>query len=341
MPISLGELATQFGCELIGDPDVVVSEVASLQNAGPDSLSFLASAAYKEQLPSTKAAAVILRPGDADVSPVAAILHDDPYACYARMAAVVSPSPSYTPGVHASAVVASSATVADSAHVAANVVVAERSSVGENVYLGPGTVIGPGCTIGDDCRFIANVTLARSVEIGKRGLFHPGVVIGADGFGNAMTPDGWVKVPQLGGVRIGNDVEIGANTTVDCGALEDTVIEDGVRIDNLCMIGHNVHIGAHTAMAGTTAIAGSTVIGKRCMFAGRSGAVGHITICDDVIVAAMTFLSKDVKTPGTYAASFPADDARSWSKQLARFRRLGKLIERVTKLEKGGKSSSD
>ena len=341
MPISLGELATQFGCELIGDPDVVVNGVASLQNAGPDSLSFLASAAYKEQLPSTKAAAVILRRGDADESPVATILHDDPYACYARMAAVVCPSPTYTPGVHASAVVASSARVADSAHVAANVVIAERSSVGENVYLGPGTVIGPDCTIGDDCRFVANVTLARSVEIGERGLFHPGVVIGADGFGNAITPDGWVKVPQLGGVRIGNDVEIGANTTVDCGALEDTVIDDGVRIDNLCMIGHNVHIGAHTAMAGTTAIAGSTVIGKRCMFAGRSGAVGHITICDDVIVAAMTFLSKDVKTPGTYAASFPADDARSWSKQLARFRRLGKLIERVTKLEKGGKSSPD
>jgi len=341
MPISLGELATQFGCELIGDPDIQVGGVASLPNAGPDSLSFLAGAAYKKQLSSTKAAAVILRAGDADESPVAAILHDDPYACYARMAAVVCPPPIYKPGVHASAVVASSATVADSAHLAANVVVGDRSAIGENVYLGPGTVIGPDCTIGDDCRLIANVTLARNVTIGVRGVFHPGVVLGADGFGNAITADGWVKVPQLGGVRIGDDVEIGSNTTVDCGALDDTIIEDGVRIDNLCMIAHNVHVGAHTAMAGTTAIAGSTIIGKRCMFAGRSGAVGHITVCDDVTVAAMTFLSKDVTTPGTYAASFPADDARSWSKQLARFRRLGKLIERVTKLEKGGKSSSD
>ena len=341
MPISLGELATQFGCELIGDPDVLVGTVASLPNAGPDSLSFLAGSAYKKQLSSTKAAAVILRAGDASESPVAAILHDDPYACYARMAAVVCPPPSYKPGVHASAVVASSATVADSAHLAANVVVGERSAIGENVYLGPGSVIGPDCTVGDDCRLIANVTLARSVSIGVRSVFHPGVVIGSDGFGNAMTTDGWVKIPQLGGVRIGDDVEIGANTTVDCGALDDTIIEDGVRIDNLCMIGHNVHVGAHTAMAGTTAIAGSTIIGKRCMFAGRSGAVGHITVCDDVTVAAMTFLSKDVTTPGTYAASFPAVDARSWSKQLARFRRLGKLIERVTKLEKGGKSSSD
>ena len=341
MPISLGELATQFGCELIGDPDVVVCRVASLQNAGADSLSFLAGAAFKTQLSSTKAAAVILRAIDAGDSPVAAILHDQPYACYARMAAVLSPPPNYLPGVHPSAVVAPSATVADSAHLAANVVVGERSTVGANTYLGPGTVIGPDCTIADDCRFIANVTLVRSVEIGDRGVFHPGVVIGADGFGNAMTPDGWVKVPQLGGVRIGNDVEIGANTTVDCGALDDTVIEDGVRIDNLCMIGHNVHIGAHTAMAGTTAIAGSTIIGKRCKFAGRSGAVGHITVCDDVTVAAMTFLSKDVTTPGTFAASFPADEARSWSKQVARFRRLGKLIERVTKLEKGGGRSSD
>ena len=161
-----------------------------------------------------------------------------------------------------------------------------------------------------------------------------GVVIGSDGFGNAITPDGWVKVPQVGGVRIGDDVEIGANTTVDCGAIGDTVIEDGVRIDNLCMIAHNVHVGQHTAMAALSGIAGSTKIGKRCMFAGAGGTVGHITVCDDVVVAAMTFLSKDVTEPGTYAASFPAANARSWAKQLARFRRLGKLIERVKKLEK-------
>lgn len=337
MPISLAELATQFGCELIGDPDVVVNGVASLSSAKPDSLSFLSNAALKEQLSATKAAAVILRAGDAAASPVAAIIHDDPYACYARMAAVVCPPPTYKPGVHASAVVAASATVADSAHLAANVFVGERSAIGENVYLGPGTVIGPDCTIGDDCRFIANVTLARSVAIGVRGVFHPGVVIGADGFGNAMTQDGWVKIPQLGGVRIGDDVEIGANSTVDCGALDDTILEDGVRIDNLCMIGHNVYVGAHTAMAATTAIAGSTVIGKRCMFAGRSGAVGHITICDDVTVAAMTFLSKDVSSPGTYAASFPAADSKSWAKQVARFRRLGALIDRLEKLETSGK----
>lgn len=337
MPISIGELATQFGCELIGDPDVVVSSVASLGSADRDSLAFLANAALREQLSKTRAAAVILREADAATSPVAALVHDDPYACFARMCAVVCPPPTFEPGVHASAVVAPTATVAETAHIAPNVIVGDRSVIGDNAYLGPGSVVGPDCRIGDDCHLVANVTLARSVTIGLRGRFHPGVVIGADGFGNAMTPEGWVKVPQLGGVQIGDDVEIGANTTVDCGSLDDTVIENGVRIDNLCMIAHNVRIGAHTALAGMVGIAGSTTIGKRCLFAGKAGAVGHITVCDDVTVAARTFLSKDVKTPGTYAASFPADDARSWARQLARFRRLRTLFERVSKLEKTGK----
>ena len=333
MPVSLGELATRFGCELIGDPDVVVSGVASLTNATPESLTFLASKAYKEQLPSTKAAAVVLRPGDAPDSPVAALLHDDPYGCYARMASVVCPPPVYPPGVHPSAVIDETAGVAASAHIAAHVVIGERSSIGENVYVGPGTVIGPDCTIGDNCRFIANVTLARAVTIGERGIFHPGAVIGSDGFGNAMTPDGWVKVPQVGGVRIGDDVEIGANTTVDCGAIDDTVIENGVRIDNLCQIAHNVHIGAHSAMAAMVGIAGSTTIGQRCMFAGAGGAVGHITICDDVIIGAMTFASKDISEPGTYLASFPAEPARDWAKKVGRFRRIEALQARVKKLE--------
>lgn len=333
MPISLGELATRFGCELIGDPDSVVSGVASLPNANAGSLSFLASEAYKKQLSSTKAAAVVLRPADAVDSPVAALLHDDPYACYARMAAVVCPPPEYAPGRHASAVVEASASVADSAHLAPHVVVGERATIGENVYLGPGTVIGPDCSVGDDCRLIANVTLARAVTIGQRGIVHPGAVLGSDGFGNAMSAEGWVKVPQLGGVRIGNDVEIGANTTVDCGAIDDTVIEDGVRIDNLCQIAHNVHIGAHTAMAAMSGIAGSTVIGKRCMFAGMGGAVGHVSICDDVIVGAKSFVSKDITEPGTYLASFPAEPAKDWAKKVGRFRRIQALQDRVKKLE--------
>ena len=334
MPISLGELAVSVGCELIGDPDTTVNRVASLRDATPESLSFLASSSYTSQLPSTKAAAVVLRAEDAEACPVAAFVSDNPYATYARMAALVCPEPLFARGVHMTAVVADSAIVADSAHVAATAVIGERTSIGENTVVGPGTVIGPDCIVGDNCRFVANVSIVKNVRIGARGIFHPGVVIGADGFGNAKTADGWVKVPQLGGVQVGDDVEIGANTTVDCGTSGDTVIEDGVRIDNLCMIAHNVHVGEHSALAALTGIAGSTIIGKRCIFAGASGAIGHLNVCDDVIVAAKTFLTKDVTEPGTYAASFPADNARSWAKQLARFRRLGVLIERVKKLEK-------
>jgi UDP-3-O-[3-hydroxymyristoyl] glucosamine N-acyltransferase len=333
MPVTLGELATRFGCELIGDPGIEISDVASLSNANSGSLTFLANAAYKEQLSSTKAAAVILRPVDADELPVATILHDDPYACYARMATVICPPPTFEAGMHPTAVVDATASVADTAYLAPHVVIGERSTIGENVYVGPGTVIGPDCVVGDDCRFIANVTLARAVRVGRRGIFHPGVVLGADGFGNAMTPEGWIKVPQVGGVLIGDDVEIGANTTVDCGAIDDTVIEDGVRIDNLCMIAHNVHVGAHTAMAAMVGIAGSTTIGKRCLFAGKAGAVGHITICDDVVALGKAMLSRDITEPGAYGASFPAELARDWAKKVGRFRRLEALQARVKKLE--------
>ena len=224
MPIKLGELAAQFDCELVGDPDLTIENVAGLHNAGPTSLSFLSNPKFRGQLADTRAAAVILRADDAEASPVAAIISNDPYADYARMAAVVHPAPRYAPGIDASAVVSASAEVSPSAHVAANASIGDRSRIGDNVYVGPGVVIGPDCTIGNDSRLIANVTLVRDVQIGQRSILHPGAVIGADGFGNAMTPGGWIKVPQVGGVRIGDDVEIGANTTVDCGAIEDTVI---------------------------------------------------------------------------------------------------------------------
>ena len=337
MPIRLGELAAQFDCELVGDAGITIDNVAGLKNAGPRSLSFLSNPAFRKQLAATQAAAVVLRAEDLEVSPTAALVSGNPYADYARMVAVIHPPPTYAPGIDASAVVSPSATVSPTAHIAANASIGERTTIGENVYVGPGTVVGPDCTVGDDCRLIANVTLVRDVQLGRRGILHPGVVIGADGFGNAMTESGWIKVPQIGGVRIGDDVEIGANTTVDCGAIEDTVIEDGVRIDNLCMIAHNVRIGAHTAMAAMTGISGSTTIGKRCLFAGQSGAVGHITICDDVVVSGKAVISKDITEPGVYAASFTAEPAREWSRKVARFRRLDQLVQRVRNLEKAGK----
>jgi UDP-3-O-[3-hydroxymyristoyl] glucosamine N-acyltransferase len=337
MPITLGELATRFDCELVGDADVVVDNVAGLHNAGPGSLSFLSNPQFKEQLSSTKAAAVILRADEVDDAPTAVLVSDNPYAHYALMAAHICPAPKYAPGIHASAVVSETASVADSAHIAANVTIADGARVGGDAYVGPGSFVGPDCTVGDNGRLIANVSLVRQVSIGLRCIIHPGAVIGADGFGNAMTPQGWVKVPQLGGVRIGDDVEIGANTTVDCGAIGDTVIENGVRIDNLCMIAHNVRVGAHTAIAAMTGISGSTTIGKRCMFAGQAGVVGHISICDDVVVSGQAVVSKDITEPGVYAGSFMAEPVREWNRKVARFRRLGQLIERIGKLEKMNK----
>jgi UDP-3-O-[3-hydroxymyristoyl] glucosamine N-acyltransferase len=337
VPISLGELAERFDCELIGDPDVCIETLGTLANAGSNALSFLASPAYKKQLSSTKAAAVILRADDAPDAPCAALISDIPYASYARMAAAVCPPPAYEPGIHASAAVASSADVAKSAHIAANAVIEDNAVIGANTYVGPGAVVGPGCVIGDDCRILANVTLVRAVSTGDRCIFHSGSVIGADGFGNAMTSDGWVKVPQVGGVCIGSDVEIGSSTTVDCGAIDDTVIADGVRLDNQIQIGHNVHVGEHTAMATGVAVAGSAHIGKRCMMAGMVGVAGHIEICDDVTVLGKAMVSKSITKPGAYASMFPIEDARSWNRRVASFRRLDKLLGRVSKLEKEGK----
>ena len=337
MPIRLGELAQRFDCELIGDPDIIIETVGSLSNAPPNALSFLASSAFKKQLPSTKAAAVITRAADAQDAATAVLINDNPYACYARMAAVICPGAIIEPGVHSSAVIAASAKVAKTSHVAANAVIEAGATIGENSYIGPGAVVGPDCVIGNDCRLNANVTFVRNVTIGDRCIFHSGSVVGADGFGNAMTAEGWIKVPQLGGVRIGNDVEIGSNTTIDCGAIDDTVIENGVRLDNLIQIGHNVHIGEHTAMATACAIAGSAHIGKRCMFAGMVGMAGHIEVCDDVVVNGKGMISKSITEPGAYASNFPIEPVRDWNRRVAKIRRIDKLLERVSALEKDAK----
>mgnify|MGYP001813554114 CR=1 FL=1 len=341
MARSLGELAVQFGCELIGDPAVTVDRVATLASAGAGQLSFFANRLYREDLLSTGAAAVVIKPADADHCPVNALLADDPYLAYARMAAELHPEPAAMPGIHEAASVAASATLANGVEVAANATVGDEAQIGENVLIGPGAVIGPRCHVGDDTRILANATLVQDVSIGKRCIIHPGAVIGSDGFGNAMSDSGWVKVPQVGGVRIGDDVEIGANTTIDRGAIDDTVIEDGVRIDNLVQIAHNVRVGAHTAMAAFTGISGSTVIGKRCMFAGQAGIVGHISICDDVVVGGATMISKDITKPGFYTGSFPGEPDRDWKRRVARFRRLDDLAKRVAALERNNKDNGN
>ena len=341
MSISLGELAVRFGCELVGDPSATISRVATLLNADPECLSFFVNKAYREQLRQTRSAAVLVHPDDANDCPVNALLADDPYLVYARIADILYPLPALAAGIHKSAVVSPAAIVADTAQVSANVVVDDDSVIGAGVFVGPGVVIGPRCTIGSGTRLLANTTLVQDVQMGERCIVHPGAVIGSDGFGNAKSDGGWVKVPQLGGVRIGDDVEIGANTTIDRGAIDDTVIENGVRLDNLIQIAHNVQIGEHTAMAAFTGVSGSTIIGKRCLFAGQAGIVGHINICDDVVVGGATMISKDIREPGFYAASFPGEKAMDWKRKVARFRRLDELLRRVGALEKSAGSDDD
>ncbi|NOX67722.1 MAG: UDP-3-O-(3-hydroxymyristoyl)glucosamine N-acyltransferase [Gammaproteobacteria bacterium] len=339
MRAKLGELAARFGCELIGDPQVEVCRVSTLSDAGPGSVSFLANAAYTSQLRTTTASVVIVTASDVDACPTAVLITDDPYLTFARIASVLYPPTPVDPGVHASAVISTSAQVAASAQISASVVVGEDAVIGEDVFVGPGCVIGDCCSLDTASRLVANVTLVQNVTVGKRTIVHPGAVLGADGFGNAKTATGWLKVPQVGGVNIGDDVEIGANTTIDRGAIGDTVIENGVRLDNLIQIAHNVRIGEHTAIAATAGISGSAIIGKRCMLAGRVGVFGHVTICDDVILGAAAVATKDITEPGFYSAHFPAEKSKNWRQKVARFRRFDKLADRLRKLEEVNKKN--
>lgn len=333
MAESLGSLAARFGCELVGDPDVEISRVATLSNAGEGSISFLANPAYRSQLTDTSATAVILSPDVVDDCPVPALVVDDPYVLYARVASVLYPRPVYPAGQHASAVVDKNADVDGSAHIAPQAVVQAGAVVGARSYIGPGTVVGTNCRVGEDCHLSANVSLIDDVVVGDRAILHGGVVIGADGFGFKMADGAWLKVPQVGGVRIGDDVEIGALTSVDRGAIDDTVIEDGVKLDNKIQVAHNCRIGAHTVIASGTGVSGSTTIGSRCIIAGHVGFVGHINVCDNVIITGAAVITKDITSPGVYSGAFAAEDDRSWKRRVARFRRLDKLSERLRAIE--------
>jgi UDP-3-O-[3-hydroxymyristoyl] glucosamine N-acyltransferase len=333
LTISLGDLAQRFDCKLLGDPAIEVDRVATLGNADNRSVSFLANPAYRNQLDNTKAAAVILQEDAAAACPVAALVASNPYATYAKVAAVLYPEAPQAPGIHQTAVIAASAQVADTASLGPYVVIGENCSIGDGAVIGAGSVVGDDCQVGDHSRLMANVTLVRRVSLGRRCVVYSGAVLGAPGFGFARDTDGWVHVPQVGRVRIGDDVDIGANTTIDCGAIEDTVIEDGVKLDNMVQVGHNARIGEHTVMAAMVAIAGSAVVGKRCMFGGKSGVVGHVSLCDDVVVQGKTMISKSITRPGVYSGSFPGDEVGRWRRYVARFRQLDKLFERVRILE--------
>lgn len=329
---TLGELAVRFGCTLRGDPEARVDHVATLEHASLAAVSFLANPKYRRHLQSTRAGLVILDARSADQCPAPVLIAGNPYATYARVAQLLHPPRTAAPGVHSSAVVNASARIDPSACIGPLVVIEADAIIGPRAVIGPRSVVMCGAKVGADSRLVAGVTLCEGVEIGERCLFHPGVVIGGDGFGIAPDPAGWVKVPQVGSVRIGNDVEIGANTTVDRGAIEHTVVEDGVKLDNQIQIAHNVRIGAHTVMAACSGVSGSTSIGARCMIAGQVGFSGHLTICDDVIVTGRTFVNSSIRRPGTYSGGITGEDAASFRKNAARFHQLDKLARLVRRL---------
>lgn len=337
MALTLGELAQQVGGEVVGDASVVIRAVATLQNAGPSSISFLANPGYRKYLATTRAGAVIVQRQDVEACPVNALVVDAPYLTYARIAGILNPVSPFAPGIHATAVVASSAQVAESAWIGPHCVVEEDVVVGPNTFVGPGCWLGKGVTLGAGGELVGKVTVCAGCAIGDRAIIHPGVVIGSDGFGIANDGGRWIKVPQLGSVRIGDDVEIGSNTTIDRGALEDTLIADGVKLDNQIQVAHNVRIGAHTAIAGCVGIAGSATIGAHCAIGGGVGIVGHSHIADHVQVTGMSFVSKSIDVPGVYSSGTPLERNDLWRKNFVRFRQLDEIARRLRALEKKSK----
>ncbi len=333
MAMTLGEIAVRYGLELAGDPQQVVTGVAALAAATPGTLTFCTGAKYRRQLAQTRATAVVLPREMVAECPVAALVSPRPYANYARIAAGLHPEAAVVPGVAPGAQVDPSATVAASAWIGPNAVIGAGAVLGERCSIGPNCVVEAGARLGDDCRLQAGVTICHGVVAGARCTFKAGAVVGSDGFGFAPDADGYVKVPHLGGVRLGNDVEIGANTTIDRGTIEDTVIEDGAKLDNQVQVGHNCRIGAHTVIAGCVGISGSSLIGRRCMIGGAVGIAGHLEIGDDVIVTGYSLVTHSLPGPGTYSSGLPAIPAVQWRRAVARLHRLD---ERARRGARGG-----
>ncbi|HEU4623912.1 MAG TPA: UDP-3-O-(3-hydroxymyristoyl)glucosamine N-acyltransferase [Vicinamibacterales bacterium] len=342
MSLSLGELAVRFGCELRGDPDVRVDSIAPLSSAHPGAVTFLANPRHASQLASTQATAVILDAKSAANSPVAALIATNPHATFARVAALLYPRPIAPAGIHPSAVIADDARIDPSAHVGPFVSIGPRVVIGPRAHIGPHSMIEDGVQIDEDVRLVGRATLCHDVKIGARTVVQPGAVIGGDGFGFAKDGERWLHVPQVGTVVIGPDCEVGANTTIDRGAIGDTVLEEGVKLDNQIQIGHNCRIGAHTAMAACVGLSGSVTVGKRCMIGGMVGIVGHLSICDDVAVTGLTMVSSSITQPGVYSGGIPAEGARTWRRLVGRFKQLDSFARRLAALERAtGTRSAD
>jgi UDP-3-O-[3-hydroxymyristoyl] glucosamine N-acyltransferase len=331
---TVAELAERFGLSFSGDGARVIDGVGTLAGAGPSQLSFLSNSKYTAQLAAARAGVIVLREENLVDCPTAALVARDPYVAYARIAALFERMPAAPAGIHPSAVVAAGAQVSASASIGPGCVIADGAVIGDGVVLGPHCIIGEDCTVGAQSRLVARVTLVTRVTLGQRVLVHPGAVIGSDGFGLAFDKDHWIKLPQLGGVRIGDDCEIGANTTIDRGALDDTVLEEDVRLDNQIQIAHNVHVGAHTAMAGCAAVAGSAKIGRYCMIGGNAGVLGHLELADRVTITAKSLVTHSIREPGEYSSGVPLQDNRQWRRNAARFKHLDEYARRLSALEK-------
>lgn len=343
MPVSiqytLGELAGRLGCRLQGDAAIVVSGLGSLDSATAGELTFLANRKFSAQLAKTRASAVILHPDFAAAATMACLVTEQPYLAFARASQLFDASPRPQAGVHPTAYVAADADVDDSASIGPHCSVEEGAVIGANVVLGAGSVVGAYSRIGAGSRLYANVSIYHAVTIGERAIIHSGAVIGADGFGFAPNGRAWEKIAQLGGVRIGNDVEVGANTTIDRGAIDDTVIEDGVKIDNLVMIAHNCRVGRNSAIAGCVGMAGSSIVGENCTLGGGVGLSGHLTLVDNVHLTGMTLVTNSIDAPGSYSSGTGHMETGEWRKSAVRFTQLDKLSKRVSALEQLNKKS--
>ena len=334
MGLSLGELATIAGAELRGDPDRVIERVETLQDATPGAISFLANPQYRKFLAETSASAVIVAADDAAHCHVDCLVSDNPYLAHARVTTALHPDKAVMAGVHPSAAVDSTAQVHPTAEVAANAFVGERAVIGERVFIGPGCVVMDDCEVGNDSRLVAMVTLGPRTRLGQRCLVHPGAVIGGDGFGLANDAGAWVKVPQIGRAWLGDDVEVGSCSSIDRGAIGNTVIDDGVKIDSQVHVAHNVTIGRHTAIAGCAGIAGSTHIGAYCTVAGGAGITGHVELADHVHVSGATAVTRSINKPGVFTGTVPAMEHAGWLKNFARLRHLDDMVRRLRHLEK-------
>lgn len=332
--ITLRELAELTGGQLHGDADCRIAGIGSLEDAGAGDLSFLGSSKFRKHLEHTRASVVILKDKDLQRCPVNALVHDNPYLAYALAATYLSRKPAPIPGVHPGSVVSERAEVASSARIEAHCSIGAHSRIGDDVLIGPGCVIGENCSVGAGSRLVANVFLGDGTVLGERCLIQPSAVIGADGFGMANDQGRWVKVPQLGKVVLGNDVEIGACTTVDRGAIKDTIIEDGVKLDNQIQIAHNVHVGQHTAMASGVGISGSTRIGAYCTIAGAAGMAGHLELVDHTHISGLTAVTRSIREPGVYTSTVPAMPHEQWRKNFVRLKQLDDMARRIKALEK-------